>query len=166
MAIPIEAYTSDGRLSGMAVGVGRLRDLLEQGTELRIERCRRIGPLGRDEAVGDTVVAIDDLLLVPSAADDVPVHASWHAVELSVGPYQVTGELATMPGFDPGRALARPNGEFVPLRDALVGGATRHQTLLVNRYAVDAVHADLMLGFFFPGARIEVAPAETGAPPP
>ena len=31
-----------------------------------------------------------------------------------------------------------------------------HGGLLVNRYVVDAVDAELMLGFFFPGARLTV----------
>ena len=165
MAIQIDAYTIEGRLSGTAVGTGRLRDLLEAGGEVRIERCRRIGPSGHAGPADDVTVAADDLLLVPGAADDTPVHATWHVVELSVGPYRVTGELATMPGFDPGRALARPSGEFVPLRDAVVDGISRHATLLVNRYAVDAVRADLMLGFFFPGARIEVDPGGAATAP-
>jgi hypothetical protein len=68
-----------------------------------------------------------------------------------------------MPGFDPGRALARPTGEFVQLRDVSVGllaeDAERAEGLsrpmaLVNRYVVDRVEADLMLGFFFPGAQM------------
>ena len=67
-----------------------------------------------------------------------------------------------MPGFDPGRALARPTGEFVLLRDARIGLVDRARRparstaarLLVNRYVVDRVEADLMLGFFFPGAEM------------
>jgi hypothetical protein len=66
--------------------------------------------------------------------------------------------MPTMPGFDPGRALARPTGEFVQLRDVQIGlvdaneaGMTRPMAL-ANRYVVDRVEADLMLGFFFPGA--------------
>jgi hypothetical protein len=78
-----------------------------------------------------------------------------------------------MPGFDPGRALARPTGTFVLLRDVRIGllerpdsGTDSHPQGLVNRYAVDAVEADLMLGFFFPGARISVdAPAAGPAMP-
>ena len=72
------------------------------------------------------------------------------------------GEMPTMPGFDPGRALARPTGEFVFLRDARIGlvGTTRRgeasaARLLVNRYTVDRVAADLMLGFYFPGAVLD-----------
>jgi hypothetical protein len=71
--------------------------------------------------------------------------------------------MPTMPGFDPGRALARPTGEFVLLRDARIrlldrddAGEATAAELLVNRYAVDRVEADLMLGFFFPGAAMAV----------
>jgi hypothetical protein len=94
---------------------------------------------------------------------DVPHHAVWHPLILEVGPYLLEGELPTLPGFDPGRALARPTGTFVLLRDVDVRVADdperllrRHDRLLVNRYEVLAVTAALMLGFFFPGARLEM----------
>jgi hypothetical protein len=57
-----------------------------------------------------------------------------------------------MPGFDPGRALARPTGEFVQLRDVTIsllaedGTGLPRPMALVNRYVVDRVEADLMLG--------------------
>ncbi len=93
------------------------------------------------------------------ALPETPVHAQWHDVAVDLGPYRVTGQMPTMPGFDPGRALARPTGEFVLLRDVEIGllgredaGSVRQLTALVNRYVVDRVEADLMLGFFFPGA--------------
>jgi hypothetical protein len=91
-----------------------------------------------------------------------------------------------MPGFDPGRALARPTGEFVLLRDVRIalgrdvdGPAVAQAAAVVNRYVVDRVTADLMLGFFFPGAEMVVtgghgqtaagssiqAPTPVGVPP-
>ena len=98
-------------------------------------------------------------MIVSDQVEGGPVHAQWHSIELDTGPYLVQGEMPTMPGFDPGRALARPTGEFVFLRDArirLIGrddaGEASAARLLVNRYTVDRVAADLMLGFFFPGA--------------
>ena len=102
------------------------------------------------------------------------VHASWHGIRLEVGPYLVEGEIATLPGFDPGRALTRPSGEFVQLRDVRIGrrsgpGASAEPVpighgALVNRYGVESVACDLMLGFFFPGAQmIQADVAETGA---
>ncbi len=105
-------------------------------------------------------IPVDDLLV--AVADDdpfIPVHASWHAVRVELGPYWLEGELPTLPGYDPGRALTRPTGEFVMLRDvrmAVLGdegpGVTVGQHALVNRYGVERVTADIMLGFFFPGA--------------
>jgi hypothetical protein len=71
--------------------------------------------------------------------------------------------MPTMPGFDPGRALARPTGEFVLLRDVRIalrgdvdGPSMALPSAFVNRYVVDRVAADLMLGFFFPGAEMVV----------
>jgi hypothetical protein len=121
---------------------------------------------------GDVSLLADDLLLIVS--DEVeggPVHAQWHTIELDTGPYHVQGEMPTMPGFDPGRALARPTGEFVFLRDAhirLIGrddaGEASAARLLVNRYTVDRVAADMMLGFFFPGAEMVLTGAAAGHP--
>lgn len=94
-------------------------------------------------------------------ADGRLATAGWGAwVHLVVGPYAVQGRLPTLPGFDPARALARPTGTYVLLRDAAVelvgrsGLAAEHPYLLVNRYGVDEVAAELMLGFFFQGAAL------------
>ena len=49
---------------------------------------------------------------------------------------------------------------FVVLRDAELGSETATSgrpighVVLVNRYAVERVEADLMLGFYFPGAAL------------
>ena len=84
--------------------------------------------------------------------------------------------MPTLPGFDPGRALTRPTGEFVLLKDVRIaprgttdpptsGGAPVGAFALVNRYSVESVACDLMLGFFFPGAdMIQADVAEAGAP--
>ncbi len=109
-------------------------------------------------------IAEDDILLaVADHVDDLPVHAQWHDISLDVGPYRVTGQMPTMPGFDPGRAIARPTGEFVLLRDVRIalrgdadGPSVTQPAAFVNRYVVDRVAADLMLGFFFPGAEMVV----------
>jgi hypothetical protein len=165
MSIRVDAYTNGGVCSGLVARPGHLRELLEASSDVTVERAIWL-PLdgtGRQSA-GSLPFAVDDLVVV--AGDEppgTPVHATWHAIVLTAGPYQIVGELPTMPGFDPGRALARPTGEFVVLRDvevSLLGqpgaGSSRHEHALVNRYAVDHVSADLMLGFFFPGAGMEV----------
>ena len=103
---------------------------------------------------------VDDLLLLVSdELDDVPGHAQWHTIDLDAGPYRIEGELSTMPGFDPGRALARPSGQFVLLRDVRItllseptGGDVRCAHALVNRYTVDRIAA--ALGKEFPLAHL------------
>jgi hypothetical protein len=84
-----------------------------------------------------------------------------------VGPYAVEAELPTLPGFDPGRSLIRPSGEFtllgrvrVMLSGAEDGPADEHDFAWVNRYAVEEVRADIELGQYFPGAHV---PPETRA---
>ncbi len=72
------------------------------------------------------------------------------------------GELPTLPGFDPGRALTRPSGEFLLIRDIRLSVRARPESgvatcdhALINRYTVDRIRADLQLGFFFPGAVVD-----------
>ena len=162
MSIRVEIYTAAGIAVGVLQRASHLRDALEAGESVRVEAVTW-HPLD-DTAAGqqaEVLLAPDDIhLATVEESEDLPVHAQWHDIVLDVGPYRVLGQLATMPGFDPGRALARPTGEFVQLRDVSVGllaedaeGLARPMAL-VNRYVVDRVEADLMLGFFFPGAEI------------
>jgi hypothetical protein len=171
MPIRVEAYTAGGILTGLLARAGPIREALEGATAVTVEESRWLPLDGSGERPsGEVEIAVDDLILVvPESAGHAPVHAQWHGIELDAGPYRVNGEMPTMPGFDPGRALARPTGEFVLLRDARIhlldredGGEASATELLVNRYSVDRVVADLMLGFFFPGAAMEV----TGAAEP
>jgi hypothetical protein len=169
MRIRVDAYTVGGKATGFVALPEHLRDTLETTGELTLEQVRW-QPLGSlaDGPAGDLTIAIDDILV--AVADDdpsIPVHASWHAIRLQVGPYVVEGDMPTLPGYDPGRALTRPSGEFVMLRDVRLGRAGsgspapigRHA--LINRYGVERVEADIMLGFYFPGASMEMPePAE------
>jgi hypothetical protein len=172
MPIRIEAYTATGIVTGTIPTPGHLRDTLEAAPELSVTGAD-FAPLdGRPpEPPADRVLVIDDLVIATSD-EALPglVHAAWHDVVIEAGPYRIEGELATLPGFDPGRALTRPTGEFVHLRDVAISLIERPETDratypegLVNRYLVDVVESDLMLGFFFPGARMEGAGA---LPPP
>ena len=163
MAIKVEIYTSGGMAGGILARSGSLRTALSTGERLEIERATW---QGLDDAfprpAGSVDVAVDEVILaVADDAPDAPVHAAWHHVVLESGPYKVEGDLATLPGFDPGRSLARPSGEFVLLRDVRLSLRDRPESgvsvgdhALVNRYAVERIQADLMLGFFFPGAAI------------
>ena len=165
MPIRVEIYGAAGVATGVVARAGRLREILEGGPDVLVEQAAW-HPLDGSPAQpsGALTVAEDDIFVaVSDEAEDGPVHAQWHDIRLDVGPYHVTGQMPTMPGFDPGRALARPTGEFVLLRDvriALVGDAdgpgVEQPSAFVNRYCVDRVAADLMLGFFFPGAEMIV----------
>lgn len=176
MAIRVEIYTSGGVAGGRLAGSGPLHEALAADGRLQLE-----GAIwqGLDDltprSAGTLAIAIDDILF--ALADDepgVPVHAAWHHVVLDSGPYELEGELATMPGFDPARSLARPSGEFVLLRDVRLSlrgrpeaGTSVGDHAMVNRYAVERIQADLMLGFFFPGALIaSTATSPAGTPQP
>jgi hypothetical protein len=160
MPIQVDAYTVGGKASGVIVRPGHLREVLEQTGELALTGVRwKALDAGTDQPAGDMTIAIDDVLVaVTDDESSIPVHASWHALRIEVGPYVMEGELPTLPGYDPERALARPNGEFVLLRDPRLGRlgddtvAPIGRQALVNRYGVERVEADIMLGFFFPGA--------------
>jgi len=168
----VEAYTLEGIVTGAIEWPGHLRDALDAAPDVQMANATFVPIDGRPAEPGaNRVVAVDDIVIaVPDEAIPNSFHVAWHEIRLEAGPYLLRGELATMPGFDPSRALARPTGTFVLLRDVHVellgatdGGTNVHAEALVNRYNVDAVDADLMLGFFFPGARMEanVAPGST-----
>jgi hypothetical protein len=163
MPIRVEIYGAAGVAVGVVAQAGRLRDVLESGIDLLVEQAAW-HPLdgSHPRPSGSLAIAEDDVMIaIADQVDDLPVHAQWHDIALDVGPYRVTGQIPTMPGFDPGRALARPTGEFVLLRDVRIaladdagGGVVTQAAAFVNRYVVDRVAADLMLGFFFPGAEM------------
>jgi len=174
MATRVDVYTIGGMASGIMSRSGSLRDALATDDRLTLEGTgwQALEDLAPRPA-GTVVVPVDDILF--AIADDEPtfhVHAAWHHVLLDAGPYTLEGELATMPGFDPGRSLARPSGEFVLLRDVRLSlrgrpeaGTSVGDHALVNRYAVERIEADLMLGFFFPGAAIVAKPPAAGVLP-
>jgi hypothetical protein len=176
MPIAVDAYTMGGVASGVSPRAGHVREAIEQEGRLVLERVQW-RPLdgSAPQTIRDASIPIDDILIAVAAEDDaLPVHAQWHAIRLELGPYVVEGEMPTMPGFDPGRALTRPTGEFVLLRDVRIGARQVGSTAtdrpiaahaLVNRYVVESVQADLMLGFFFPGAEMINAQPESPATP-
>jgi hypothetical protein len=176
MPIRVEIFAAPGIAVDVIARADHLRELLETGAPVLLEAAT-FHPLddGPARPSGDLTIAPDDIFLATTdEPDEMPVHAQWHDIELDVGPYRVHGEMPTMPGFDPGRALARPTGEFVQLRGVTIGlladdtpGVERAMAL-VNRYVVDRVEADLMLGFFFPGATMPPSsqPAATAVVPP
>jgi hypothetical protein len=171
MAIRVEVYTAGGMASGDLARPGTLGEALTADGEIRVDHAAWHAlddPTAR--SAGSLTFTTDDILF--AVADDEPgirVHATWHRVLLDAGPYVLEGELATMPGFDPGRSLTRPSGEFVLLRDVRLSirdrpeaGVSMGDHALVNRYAVERIRADLMLGFFFPGATTDSARSGAG----
>jgi hypothetical protein len=161
MAIDLEAYTADGLLTGSALNVHRTLDLLTSGEPAVLEGAVLAafnGPAEQSDGLAE--VDVDDLLVVVSADAVTPFHAVWHRLMLDVGPYRVRGELPSLPGFDPSRAIARPGGPFVLIGHATVelrgaglrSGINEHTHVWVNRYAVDHVESDIDLSVFFPGA--------------
>ncbi len=161
MAIQFEAYTAEGILRGTVSPTGKLGDLLEASASIAVQAAVATPLDGRPPATrGRVEPLVDDLLMVVAPADTpAPIHASWHDLALVAGPYAIEGLLPTLPGFDPGRALARPTGTFVLVASARVSlagepsaGSVQHRFVWVNRYTVEQVEADIELGIFFPGA--------------
>lgn len=172
MPLRVEIYTVGGIVTGALSRPGHLREILEGSPDLLVEEATWRPLDGAAPASGsDRQIAVDDLVLAVSDEElPGPVHAAWHTLRLEAGPYGIEGELPTLPGFDPGRALTRPTGTFVLLRDVKISllddpgaGENGHPVALVNRYAVDKVDAELMLGFFFPGAHVDMTPSELAA---
>ena len=169
MPIRVEAYTMGGIVTGVVARPERLRDVLENTADLELDEASEAPLDGSPVRAAAGRVAVDDVVMAVGDEDQpAPVHAVWHPIALEAGPWLVHGELPTLPGFDPGRALTRPSGTFVLLRDvriSLIGnraaGENVHASALVNRYSVDRVDAALMLGFFFPGAHIDAPQAST-----
>ena len=122
MPIRVEAYTAGGVATGVVARSGPLREALDDAGDLLVERAHWLPLDGSGEQpAGELRLTIDDLLLlVAEEAEGGPVHAQWHDDRAPCRPLRVVGEMPTMPGFDPGRALARPTGEFVLLRDVRI----------------------------------------------
>lgn len=161
----VEAFTAGGVMRGAMRALPVFGADEEANPPFDIERATW-HPLsgGAAEQRGPTRIPADDVLVLWIDGQDVPIHAAWHDVELSIGPYAVTGSLPTLPGFDPSRALARPSGEFVMIRDARLTlggnpetGLVERSHALVNRYGVERCVASIDLGYYFPGAEF-VAP--------
>jgi hypothetical protein len=174
MAIRVDAYTSGGLARGILSRAGPVRDVLEHEGELVLEGVTWMGRTDRTpEPAGFVTIPMDDVLIAVAEDDPgIPVHANWHRISLEAGPYTVEGDLPTMPGFDPGRALTRPSGEFIMLRDVRItvrdrpdDGVATGDHALINRYTVERIRAELMLGFFFPGAEVDAILGGVGTQP-
>lgn len=160
--VELEIFTPTGVLAGSSAHVPLTGDGPDLVEPLALEGARWYPIDGGPPAHGGEVsIDPDEILLIVTPEPELKVHMAWYSISLEVGPYYVTARLATHPGFDPERALARPGGTFIALSDATIellgaddGNAAERPYLHVNRYAVDRVTSSLMLGHFFPGARL------------
>jgi len=164
MAIRVDAYTSGGVASGTLARPGSLQEMLETDGSISLVGAAWQGLEDASaQSAGSISIPSDDILVAVGDEDPgIQVHAAWHRVHLEAGPYTIEGDLATLPGFDPGRAITRPSGEFLLLRDIRLSvraqpeaGVSLGDHALINRYTVERIRADLMLGFFFPGAVVD-----------
>ena len=169
----VEIFTPTGVVSGTTSRAAVERDGRGAPRALSVEASRWY-PLdgGEPERRETVIVPPDEILLVVLGPPAFTLHASWYPIELDVGPYRVEGHLPVAPGFDPARALARPTGPFVDLRDLTISipgvpgaGIAERPHAQVNRYAVERVASSLMLGFFFPGAALEPLRDRSGGLP-
>lgn len=160
----VEAYTALGVATGSTSLSNGPRDALDDGGSLTIDGGSWYPLDGSDpRALTSRPVSADDILVLSLTEDhEVPIHSTWHPIALEAGPFTITGELPTQPGFDPGRSISRPSHVFLLLRDVHVElrqrpdtGAVDRPFALVNRYAVDRASSDMDLGFYFPGAVLD-----------
>ena len=167
----VEAFTAEGVVRGSMNSLPEFAATAGAPTSVDVDRATW-HPLvgGPVERRGPVRLPTDDVLVLWTDGQDLPIHATWYEVELVLGPYTITGALPTMPGFDPGRALARPGGPFILIRDARLslignpdGGHVERSHAFVNRYAVERVVASIDLGYFFPGAAF-AQPVGAGRP--
>lgn len=158
----VEIFAPTGVLAGITARLPLTNDGPDLAQPLTVDEARWY-PLDGSQPVNRGLVSVvpDDILLIVTAEVDRQVHVSRYAVELEIGPYRVSGSIATLPGFDPARALARPGGTFVALSDAIIELIGRDGVspagrphLHVNRYAVERVVSSLMLAHYFPGAHL------------
>jgi hypothetical protein len=156
----VEVFTPTGVVNGSTTRTTIGSDETGAPTALRVDASRWY-PLdgGPPQQRGALLLAPDEMLIVVLAPPPFTLHASWSPIELDAGPYHIEASLPVAPGFDPARALARPSGVFVALRDVAIslpgrpdGGVAQRPHAHVNRYAVERVSSSLMLAFFFPGA--------------
>src|SRR5690349_2532638 len=117
----IEIYTPTGVLAGVAARAPLRNDGpdLESGFAMGDVRWYPIDGSSPTQR-GEVWLQADEILLVVTEDQEIGVHMNWHDICVDVGPYRVSGSIATMPGFDPDKALARPGSTYVPLRDATI----------------------------------------------
>ena len=117
----VEIYAPTGVLAGITARVPLTNDGPDLAEGLTLDEARWY-PLdgSAPEHRGLARVEPDDILLIVTAEPEVKVHLAWYSVELEIGPYRVSGQLGTHPGFDPDRSIARPGSAFVAISEGTI----------------------------------------------
>jgi len=135
---PIELYTADARIVGwIAAGGRRVTDLLNERGELRLWRPSP-GPIHESDALATAVNAASPpesedsgewetletdrvILAMPPewrASRQLRLHRRLRRVALTVGPFNVTGNLHLAPGGDLGPHILNRGPRWLPLTEA------------------------------------------------
>jgi hypothetical protein len=126
---PVEFYTAAALMTGLVAPNGRrLSDLLNEGAPLRV-RDLTLTPYKTDVPVRLAEpeewrsVEVDDVLLVMPPEQASPkqlrVYRRQERVRMTVGDFEVTGNLHLLPGTSFGQYRARRTGTFVPVTKAI-----------------------------------------------
>jgi hypothetical protein len=151
--IDLDAYAADCRLFGsVELGDGRLTDLLNEGTELRIIDARLESLAdGHVSEVAELVVNRDEVCAVvavgPRGSVARRLHTHTRNVVVEMGPYEIRGAIHGTAASNPLAGVLR-RAPWVPLTDAvisyLLGARTIHHqvdTLLINRALASSIRA-------------------------
>jgi hypothetical protein len=174
VAVPVEAFLADAYLAGTYAGTSAaLREQLHEGSTVELADVTLVSLAGLVDGTAERAAAGSlspgDVFMAALPLDpEAPhIHRVYYTVELALGPYAVVGDMAMLPGFDPGRALTRPATDFVELRGAEVRIAApgeeivqEYDHLSVNRFAVERVGCEVDVTFWFPGAFQQLPPDE------
>jgi len=151
--LDLEAYAADCRLfCRLEIGDGRLTDLLNTTTELRVVDARLEDLADRHVAeVPELTITRDELCAVvahgPRGEPARRIRTITTRVQVDVGPYHIEGDVHGTPASDP-LSLALRRAAWLPLTDATVtytrgADVVRDDvaTLLVNRELARSLEA-------------------------
>jgi hypothetical protein len=151
--IDLDAYAADCRLFGsVELGDGRLTDLLNEESELRIIGARLESLAdGHVSEVAELVVNRDEVCAVvavgPRGSAARRLHTHTRNVVVEMGPYEIRGAIHGTAASNPLAGVLR-RAPWVPLTDAvisyLLGARTIHHqvdTLLINRALASSIRA-------------------------
>jgi hypothetical protein len=168
MGVPLEAFLGDSYVAGSFPGSHSECRAALDGDSVDLSDVTFVAladlEAGNAERSPTGSVGPDQILIVALPRDpEAPhVHKVHFPVTLTLGPYEVRGELTMFPGFDPARALTRPSSDFIDIHDAQVRITTEageveqpYEEVCVNRFAVERVVAEIDMTFWFPGAEQE-----------